>query len=76
MKRIFTLLPAVILVFSLVAFGQLVAPGANNSPKVGDKAPDFSLAKSLGSKDSLGLKDFAGKKKALITFYPADFTGG
>jgi thiol peroxidase len=34
-------------------------------PKVGDKAPDFSLVKSDLS--ALTLKDLAGKKKAIIT---------
>jgi peroxiredoxin len=76
MKRVFSLLPAAILALSLTSFGQLVAPGSSDAPKVGDMAPDFSLPKSLGSKDTLGLKDFAGKKKVLLTFFPAAFTGG
>ena len=76
MKRIVLLLPLVLLSLSLVANAQLVAPGADISPKVGDKAPDFELPKTLGSTDTIGLKDFTGKKKVLLTFYPADFTRG
>ena len=76
MKRILLLLPLVVVVASLVAYGQLVAPGTDNSPKVGDKAPDFELPAGLGSQTTIGLKDFVGKKKILLTFYPADFTGG
>ena len=76
MKRILLLLPLVLVVASLAAYGQLVAPGADNSPKVGEKAPDFELPTGLGSATTLGLKDFAGKKKILLTFYIADFTGG
>jgi len=51
-------------------------PGADNTPKVGEKPPDFELPKGLGSKETWGLKDFAGKKKILLAFYPADFTAG
>ena len=76
MKRYFALLPAALLALSLTSFAQLQAPGTYNGPKVGDKSPDFELPKSLGSKDTIGLKDFAGKKKVLLTFYIADFTGG
>jgi hypothetical protein len=65
MKKIFLLLPIVVLVLSPLTFAQLAAPGADNTPKVGDKAPDFAP-----------LKDFAGKKKVLLAFFPAAFTGG
>lgn len=75
-KTVYLLLPVVVLSLSLVAFAQLSAPGADNTPKVGEKPPDFELPKSLGSKETLGMKDFVGKKKVLLAFYPADFTGG
>jgi len=65
MKRILPLLPIVVLVLSPIVYAQLVAPGADNTPKVGEKAPDFPA-----------LKDFAGKKKVLVAFFPAAFTGG
>ncbi len=41
--------------------------------KIGQKAPDFTLASSNGK--SLSLKDFAGKKIVLY-FYPKDNTSG
>lgn len=76
-RNIILLLPLVaVLSLSVSAFAQLVAPGVDNTPKVGEKAPDFDLPKGLGSQETLGLKDFVGKKKVLLAFYPADFTGG
>ena len=42
-------------------------------PKIGDKAPDFSLTGDDGRKHSL--KDFKGKKIVLF-FYPKDDTSG
>ena len=41
--------------------------------KIGQKAPDFTLAS--GSGKTLGLKDFSGKKIVLY-FYPKDNTSG
>jgi peroxiredoxin Q/BCP len=41
--------------------------------KTGDKAPDFNLLSAAGQ--SLGLKDFKGKKIVLY-FYPKDNTSG
>lgn len=64
-KTVYLLLPIVVLSMSLVGHAQLVAPGADNTPKVGEKAPEFDL-----------LKTFAGKKKVLLAFFPAAFTGG
>jgi peroxiredoxin len=75
MKRVLMLLPVVLLSLAMVANAQLVAPGANTAPKVGEKAPDFELPTGQGQA-TLGLKDFAGKKKVLLTFFPAAFTGG
>ena len=73
MKRILMLLPVVTLVFALTANAQLTAPGPDTSPKVGEKSPDFELP---SGRTTTGLKDFAGKKKVLLTFFPAAFTGG
>lgn len=41
--------------------------------KVGDKAPDFSLASDSGAK--IGLKDFRGKSLVLYFFPKADTPG-
>ena len=73
MTRIKVLLPAVMLSFALAAHAQLVAPGTDNAPKVGDKAPEFTLQ---SGRTPVALKDFAGKKKVLLTFFPAAFTAG
>lgn len=40
--------------------------------RVGQKAPDFDVTASDGSK--LKLSDFAGKKNVVLYFYPGDFT--
>ncbi len=42
--------------------------------KVGDKAPDFSLPSSDGT--IVSLKDFIGKKRVVLYFYPKDDTPG
>lgn len=65
MKKILLLLTIVTLLLSPMVFAQLVAPGADAGPKVGEKAPDFPA-----------LQPLAGKKKALLAFFPAAFTGG
>ena len=73
MKRILMLLPLLTVIVAATAHAQLVAPGTDNAPKVGEKAPDFELA---SGRTTVGLKDFAGKKKVLLTFFPAAFTAG
>ena len=40
--------------------------------KVGDRAPDFTLADHLGRK--LSLADFRGTRHVMLLFYPLDFT--
>jgi peroxiredoxin Q/BCP len=40
----------------------------------GDRAPDFTL-KSVGLKE-VSLRDFRGKKHAVLLFYPLDWTPG
>ncbi len=74
-KLIVLLLPVIVLSLSLVTYAQLVAPGADNTPKVGQRPPDFELPKGLGSKETYGMKDFTGKK-ILVAFFPAAFTAG
>jgi peroxiredoxin Q/BCP len=45
--------------------------------KVGDMAPDFSAAGSLGGKDySFHLKDALKKGPVVVYFYPSAYTGG
>jgi mycoredoxin-dependent peroxiredoxin len=42
-------------------------------PKVGDKAPDFSLKSTSG--DMVNLGQFKGEKNVLLAFFPLAFTG-
>ena len=78
MKRIVVLLlPLIVLSLSLPGYAQLTVPGPDNTPKVGEKPPDFELPAGLNLQGPrIGMKDYAGKKKVLLAFYPADFTGG
>ncbi len=71
-KTVFGLLPLVVLSMTFVAFAQLQVPGADNTPKLGEKPPDFELSQGRGG--SLGMKDFAGKRKVLLAFFPMAFT--
>ena len=76
-KTVYWLLPLVVLSMAIAGLAQLQAPGADNTPKLGEKPPDFELPKGLNPQQgTLGMKDFTGKKKVLLAFYPADFTGG
>ena len=72
-KIVYGLLP-ILMLFAVAAYAQLQVPGADNTPKVGEKAPDFEL--SVGRGGSLGMKDFQGKKKVLLAFFPMAFTAG
>ncbi len=47
---------------------------AADMPKVGDKAPDFSVAASDGT--TVHLKDYVGKGNIILYFYPKDDTTG
>ena len=76
-KIVYWLLPLVVLSMTLAGYDQLQVPGADNTPKLGEKPPDFELPKGLGAQaGTVGLKDFMGKKKVLLTFFPAAFTAG
>ena len=44
-----------------------------NSPQVGDVAPDFTAASTSGK--DVSLADFRGKKNVLLAFFPLAFTG-
>ena len=44
-----------------------------NSPQVGDLAPDFTAASTSGSEVSLS--SFRGKRNVLLAFFPLAFTG-
>lgn len=44
-----------------------------NSPQVGDIAPEFTAASTSGK--DVSLSDFRGKKNVLIAFFPLAFTG-
>ncbi len=44
-----------------------------NSPQVGDLAPDFTAASTSGK--DVSLSDFRGKKNVLLAFFPLAFTG-
>ena len=44
-----------------------------NSPQVGDLAPDFTAALTSGK--DVSLSDFRGKKNVLLAFFPLAFTG-
>jgi thioredoxin-dependent peroxiredoxin len=45
-----------------------------DAPKVGDKAPEFTLQGSDGQ--TYSLSQFAGKKAVVIAWFPKAFTGG
>jgi peroxiredoxin len=72
--KLFTLMLA--LALCVPAFGQLAAPGVDNSPKIGDLAPDFQIPGPQRGAPPTNLKDFQGKKKVLLMFFPGAFTPG
>lgn len=51
----------------------LAAPAATHL-KVGDMAPDFTLADTTGKQ--VKLSEFRGKKNVVLAFYVLAFTGG
>jgi peroxiredoxin len=58
------------------AFSQSAAP-PKTTLKVGDMAPDFSVAaNSTSNRQAVKLSDFRGKKNVILAFFPAAFTGG
>ena len=75
MKRTFSLV-VVMMLFALSAHAQLAPAGPDNAPKVGDVAPDFQVNPGGRGAAAMNLKDFQGKKKVLIMFFPGAFTPG
>ncbi len=71
MKKVLVLLPVVIVMSAALVFGQLQAPGTDNTPTVGEAAPDFE---GPFGRATLGFKDYDGY--ILLAFFPAAFTGG
>jgi thioredoxin-dependent peroxiredoxin len=63
------------LLLALPAYAQLNA-GPDNSPKVGDLAPDFPIPAAQRGQPAGALKDFQGKKNVLLMFFPGAFTPG
>jgi peroxiredoxin len=45
-----------------------------DSLKIGEAAPDFSL--SATTKEKIALSDYLGKKNIVVAFYGMDFTPG
>jgi thioredoxin-dependent peroxiredoxin len=73
-KRLDSLNFILVAVLTLVAafMGVTKVMAASKEVKVGDKAPDFSLASQDGT--PVSLQDFAGKKNVVLFFYPKDNT--
>ncbi len=60
--------------FAMVMGVAVYAGVTADAPKVGDKAPDFSLAGSDGK--TYTLADYKGKKAVVVAWFPKAFTGG
>ena len=52
----------------------LAAPALGASPKVGDRAPDFTLQGSDGKQRTLS--QFLGKQELVLAWFPKAFTPG
>ena len=77
MRRALYLLPVVMLLVALSGFAQLTAQtGPDNAPKVGDLAPDFQVSAGGRGAQPMALKDYQGKKRVLMMFFPGAFTPG
>jgi peroxiredoxin len=77
MRKSFPLIMVLVLALSIPVFGQLRGTtGPDNSPKVGDMAPDFAVSKGGRGGPASNLKDFQGKKNVLLMFFPGAFTPG
>ncbi len=48
----------------------------DNSPKVGEMAPDFVVKPGGRGGAAVNLKDYQGKQNVLIEFFPGAFTPG
>jgi cytochrome oxidase Cu insertion factor (SCO1/SenC/PrrC family) len=70
LKHIF----AAMLLVAALGLGLRAADTPTPTIKVGDMAPNFTLADQNGNKVSL--QDFRGKKNVALAFYVFAFTGG
>ena len=52
---------------ALALLSMMLLPAFGETPKVGDKAPEFSLPTANGT--TVALKDYAGKSKLVVIFY-------
>jgi len=67
---------AVAALTAAIALPQGAAPHKTKW-KVGDMAPDFTVAaNSTSNRQAVKLSDFRGKKNVILAFFPAAFTGG
>jgi peroxiredoxin Q/BCP len=73
MRRLKTALSRPMAVSAILLAGA-AAPALADELKVGDKAPDFTLAASDGK--TYRLSDFQGKKAVVLAWFPKAFTQG
>ncbi len=59
---------------ALLLLGAMATAAPAATPKVGDKAPDFTLVGTDGK--TYSLKDYAGKQAVVIAWYPMAATPG
>jgi peroxiredoxin len=60
-----------------IAIATAASAIAQEMPKVGDMAPDFTLKHFDGTdRKDVKLSDFRGKKNVIVAFYVFAFTGG
>ena len=75
MKRVICMVAALTLLSAVSGFAQLTATtGPDNTPKVGEMAPDIPLP--MNDAGAKSIKDLIGKKKVLVMFFPSAFTRG
>jgi len=73
MRPVLTRTGMVVVLLSTIVLGlaSVACPPAVAQPKVGDKAPDFTLPATTGA--PISLSQFRGKRAVLLEFYGADF---
>ena len=74
MKRFLPLMLLVVLTVPVIA--QLQVPGPDNSIKVGEMAPDFTIPAAQRGQPGSSLTDMIKSKNVLIMFFPGAFTPG
>ena len=62
----------IFVIFIALGASGVAATAQAPGPKVGDKAPEFTLPSTTGQ--PISLKDFRGKRIVLLEFYGADFS--